>query len=146
MSYDINIQLVSEKQYTGNKFYSFGQKRSLGVKGLQKLVNIFAKYILTPVGSDPLDLSVGTQLTGLLGSNVAPTDAQDVLLLSVEKTVDFIQRVQRAANLPSDERLLSADVTGFVDIATAPGFAAQILIQNVLGQGRNLLLPTLEVR
>ena len=146
MPYDMQIQLVSADQYTGMGFYSFGQKRSLGVEGLQKLVNMFAKFLLTPIGSDPLDLTVGTQLPNLLGSNVSPTDAQDVLTFAVEAAVSGIQGYQRSLNVPSDERLLSATITAFVIIESAPGFAAQIHVQNVLGQGLKFLLPTLEVR
>lgn len=145
MPYDIHLQLVSAAQYKGTKFYSFGPERSVAVRGLQALVNMFVKYLLTPIGSDHTDLSYGTQLTSLLGSNVTADDAQDVLQLSVEKTVTAIQGWQRAKQVPPEERLLSATVTGFVSIPSAPGFAAQIYIQNVAGQGLKVLLPTLTV-
>ena len=145
MPYDVNLQLVSASQYKGTKFYSFGPGRSVAVRGIQTLVNMFAKYLLTPIGSDHTDLSVGTQLASLLGSNVTPDDAQDVLQLSVEKTVNAIQGWQRTREVPPDERLLSATITGFAEIPSAPGFAAQIYIQNVAGQGLTVLLPTLTI-
>lgn len=146
MSYDVHIQLVSAGQYKGTKFYSFGPGRSVAVRGIQALVNMFAKYLLTPVGSDYTDPSYGTPLASLLGSNVTPDGAQDVLQLSVEKTVSAIQGWQRTREVPPDERLLSATITGFIEIAAAPGFAAQVYIQNVSGQGLKVLLPTLAVQ
>ena len=146
MAYDMNIQIVSADQYTGTKFYTFGQKRSLGVRGLQKLVNMVAKYLLTPIGSDPLDATYGTQIPNLLGSNVTPLDAQDIVQLAVSDAQAAIQGYQRAMNLPLDERLLSVTVTGFTILTDSPGFAAQILIRNVQGQGLQFLLPTLQVR
>ncbi len=145
MSFDVNIQIVSLAEMSSGKFFSFGQKRSLGVRGIQKLMNMCFKYLLTPLGSNPLDLTEGTVLTSLIGSNITPADAQDILQLAVEKTAAAIQDAQRGSGAPSDERLLSMTITAFVAIPDAPGFAAQILVRNVAGQGLKLLLPTLEV-
>lgn len=146
MSYDINIQLIPAAAYAGGKFYAFGQKRSLGVRGIQKLVNMFAKYLLTPVGSDPLDLSYGTVLTNLIGSNIDAHGTQELLQISVEKTVQALHGFQLSADVPNDERLATATVTAFLLLPEAPGFAAQIFIQNIANQGLTFLLPTLEVR
>lgn len=147
MSFDINIQIVPAAKYTGQGFYSFGQTRSLGVRGIQKLVNIFAKYLLTPVGTDPLDATYGTNLTGMIGSNVVLADARELLNIAVGKTVAAVQGFQSArSSVPDDERLSSASVTAYISIPSAPGFAAQILITNVSGQQLQLVLPTLEVR
>lgn len=147
MPFDINIQIVSAAEYTGMAFYSFGQKRSLGVRGLQKLVNIFAKFLLTPVGSDPIDLTYGTNLTSLIGGNVALDDAREILDIAIEATVAAIQGFQSGqTTVPDDERLATASVTAYISIPDGPGFAAQILITNVAGQSLNFILPTLEVR
>lgn len=144
MSYDIHIQLNPNN--TNLQLYSFGFKRTVGVKGIQKLVNIFAKYLLTPVGSDPLDLQYGTDLVALAGSNTDPVDAQDILTLAVNKTVNYIHGIQQTADIPSTERLYSGTVTKYLVFTDISGFAAQILIRNVSNQGLNLILPTLEVR
>jgi hypothetical protein len=147
MTYDINIQIVPAARYTGMAFYSFGQTRSLGVRGIQKLVNSFAKFLLTPVGSDYTNLSYGTNLTSLIGSNVVLEDAREILDIAVDATVAAIQGFQTGqAAVPDDERLASASVTAYIAIPSAPGFAAQILIRNVSGQQLQLVLPTLEVR
>lgn len=147
MPFDINIQIVPAVRYTGMGFYSFGQTRSLGVRGLQKLVNIFAKHLLTPIGSDPLDLSYGTNLTSLIGSNVMLSDAQEILDIAVESTASAIQAYQtETGGVPDDERLASASVTAYLEIPDGPGFSAQILITNVAGEQLQIVLPTLEVR
>jgi hypothetical protein len=146
-AYDVNIQIVPVTKYTGFAFYSFGQKRSLGVRGIQKLVNIFAKYLLTPIGSDYTDLSYGTNLTTLIGSNVVLDDAREILDIAVDATVTAIQALQAGqSTVPDDERLASAAVTNYIEIPSAPGFSAQILITNVANQQLQIVLPTLEVR
>lgn len=145
-SFDIYIQLIPADQYTGTKFISFGQKRTLNVRGIQKLINEFIIALLTPVGTDPLDLGRGTDLPNLIGSNVNVNDAHDVLLLSVDKAAQDILSYQQGKQIPSDERMSAASVTNFISIPEAPGFAAQIYIENIVGEGLTFLLPTLEVR
>ena len=147
MPFDINIQIVPASNYTGMAFYSFGQTRSLGVRGIQKLVNIFAKFLLTPIGTDPLDLTYGTNLTSLIGSNVVLADAKEILDIAVDATVAAIQAFQTGQSaVPDDERLASGAVTDYIVVDSGPGFAAQILIRNVAGQQLQLVLPTLKVR
>ena len=147
MPFDVNIQIVPAAEYTGMGFYSFGQTRSLAVRGLQKLVNMFAKYLLTPVGTDPTDATYGTNLTNLIGTNIVLSDAREVLDIAVEKTITAVQGWQSGrASIPDDERLASASVTDYIEVPSAPGFAAQILIRNVSGQQLQIVLPTLEVR
>lgn len=143
--FDVHIQLVPEAATTGAGFYGFGAVRSIGVRGVQKLVNAFAKHLLTPVGSDPLDLTYGTDLPNLLGSNVDVHDAKEVLELSVAKTVQALQSYQASAEIPDDERLSTATVTDYIVIPEAPGFSAQIYIENILNQGITVLLPSLQV-
>lgn len=147
MAYDINIQIVPAANYRGMAFYSFGQTRSLGVRGIQKLVNMVAKFLLTPVGTDPTDLNYGTNLTSLIGSNVVLADAREILDIAVDATVAAIQTFQTGqSSIPDDERLASVSVTDYIEVPSGPGFAAQILIRNVSGQQLQLVLPTLEVR
>ncbi len=147
MPYDVNIQIVPAARYNGMAFYSFGQTRSLAVRGLNKLVNIFAKFLLTPVGTDPTDPTYGTNFTNLIGANVVLDDAREVLDLAVDTTVAAIQGYQAGqSSVPDDERLASATVTNYIEIPEAPGFAAQVLIKNVAGQQLQIVLPTLEVR
>jgi hypothetical protein len=144
--FDLNIQVVPAVEYTGMGFYSFGQTRSLGVRGINKLVNMFAKWLLTPTGTNPINLDEGTQLANLIGSNVTLVDAQEILQVSVTATADAIQNIQAGrGDVPDDERLASVEITQFILIEEAPGFAAQILIRNVANQAMSVVLPTLSV-
>lgn len=144
--FDINVQVVPAARYDGMGFYSFGQTRSLGVKGINKLVNMFAKRLLTPTGTDPLDLPGGTQVPNLIGSNVSLDDAQEVFQVSVASVVEAIQTLQGGrGDVPSDERLASAEVTSFFLVDDGPGFAAQVHVKNVANQGMTVILPSLEV-
>lgn len=143
--YDVHIQLDPDAMQHGGGFYGFGAVRSLGVRGPQKLLNIFAKYLLTPVGSDPTDLDYGTEMPNLIGSNVDVYDAREVLELSVAKAVAAIQGYQTSVEVPDEERLATATVTDYIVIPEGPGFSAQIYIENVLNQGITVLLPSLHV-
>ena len=144
--YDIHMQIISADAYDGTKFFSWGQKRTLGVRGIQKLVNMFTIALMTPVGSDPLDLQRGTDVPNLIGSNISEFDAHDILILGVNKASQDIVSYQAGRQVPSDERLSSASVTDFILIEEGPGFAAQNFIENQVDQGLTLLLPTLQVR
>ena len=141
--YDVYTRIVPPDQLNGTKYISFGPTRSLGVRGLQKLLGVFTKYLLTPIGSDPLDPQGGTELTGLLGSNVDASDAREILNLSVNKCVSDVQAFQLNQGLESDERLASASVTQFIKLTDNNGFSAQILIRNAANESTVLLLPTL---
>jgi hypothetical protein len=101
---------------------------------------------MTPVGTDPLDLDLGTELPLLIGSNVAAQDAKEILTLAVDKTAKAIRTLQNGQTPPDDEALAGASVTDYIDIPELPGFSAQIYIQNVAGAGLQFLLPTLTVR
>lgn len=143
--YDNHIQLAPDAATLGGGFYGFGGVRSVGIRGVQKLVNMFAKYLLTPVGSDPTDLDYGTDLPNLMGSNVDVHDAKEVLELSVAKTVQAIQSYQASAEIPDEERLSTATVTDYIVIPETPGISAQIYIENTVNQGIKILLPSLQV-
>lgn len=142
---DIHIELVLPEDLEGVKFYHFGFTQTIAVSGIQKLLNIWIKYLLTPVGSNPNDLTEGTDFTRLIGSNVPLADARDVLALAIDKTNNAIKAYQRGKQLPLDEKLAYATITGYVEMPSAPGFSAQVLVRNVKNEGLQILLPTLEV-
>lgn len=141
--FDIHFQSLPAEEYFGTKPFTFGQQRSLGIAGLQKLVNMFLKYLMTPVGTDPLDLDSGTELPLLIGSNVDVDDVKETLIFAVETTVSAIISRQSSRPPPDDEALAGASVTDFISIPSLPGFSAQIYIQNIEGAGLTFLLPAL---
>jgi len=141
--FDIHFQSLPASEYYGTKPFTFGQTRSLGIAGLQKLVNLFLKYLMTPIGTNPLDLDEGTEVPGLIGSNVNVDDAKEILVLAVEKTVGAITARQSMQPPPDDEMLAGATVTDFISIPALQGFSAQIYIRNVEGAELTFLLPAL---
>jgi hypothetical protein len=141
--YDLYFQSLGGDNPFGTKPFVFGQARTLGIAGLQKLVNMFTKYLLTAVGSDPLNPEMGTILPTLIGSNVDADDVEEILHLAVEKTVSALIAIQGTQSTPDEEALTSASVTDFLHIPSLPGFSAQIYIQNVAGEGLTFLLPAL---
>ena len=141
--FDLYFQSLGARDPFGTKPFTFGQTQSLGIAGLQKLANMFVKYLMTTVGSDPLDLNAGTALPSLIGSNVDASDVQEILQLAVDKTVSAIIAIQSTQAPPVAETLASATVTDFISIPSLPGFSAQIYIQNVAGVGLTFLLPAL---
>lgn len=141
--FDIYFQSYTTDDWPGTKPFNFGQTRSLGIAGLQKLVNMFLKYLMTPIGTDPLDLDAGTALPMLIGSNVDSNDVQETLQIAVETTVGALIAIQSKQSPPDDEALAGASVTDFILIPALPGFSAQIYIQNVAGAGLTFLLPAL---
>jgi hypothetical protein len=142
--YDMHFQTIPPAQLQGLKVFTFGQKRSLGIAGLRKLVNMFLKYLMTPVGTDPLDLDVGTELPLLIGSNIGVHDAKEILLLSVDKASRAIITLQSGQAPPDDEALAGVSVTDYLIISDS-GFSAQLYLKNVAGAGLQFLLPTLTV-
>ena len=130
--FDIHIQALPQaEQKSTFKFMSWGFVGSIGVKGLQMLINDWLKCFLTPRGSDPVDLAYGTVFTNLIASNVPVQDARDVTLLAIEQCNSQIAAFQKGdTTLTSSERLGSATLTGFVIDNSAPGFSATVELRN----------------
>jgi hypothetical protein len=108
-NYDIHFQLVAKEKQIGGKFFSFGFKSAIGVAGPQKLINRWLKTFLTPKGSDPYDLSIGTNFYNLIGSNISTfQDIKDALALAVEDCNDQIRKSDRRRLAVDNERLQTA--------------------------------------
>jgi hypothetical protein len=140
--FDVHFSALSaEEQKSTFKFVGFGTA-SIGVKGLQYLVNAFAKCMLTPRGSDPSDLDYGTEFTGLIGSNVSPQDARDITVIAIDQCIEQLTRFQSMDNtLTASERIRSAELIRFVEDESAPGFSAYVQIRNQAGERRLLQVP-----
>ena len=130
--YDIHLQTLPEvDQRDTFKFMSFGFQETLGVVGFQMLINQWLKHMLTPRGSDPTNLSYGTDFAKAMGSNLDVAEAQDLTLLSISNTNEYLTAVHRLDNtLTSSERLGSATLVDFLVDNTAPGFTARVEIIN----------------
>ena len=143
--FDIHIQtLLEADQRQTFKFMTFGFNPTIGVKGFQMLVNMWLKCFLTPRGSDPTDLNYGTEFSDLIGSNVALEDARDVVLLAVNDCNEQLVSFQSEdLTYTRSELLDSAEIIGFQEDASQPGFSVSIEIKNQAQERLEVNLPIL---
>lgn len=145
--YDIHFQPVPEQDVSGYRVFTFGFKAALKVKGPQALVNRWAKTFMTPKGSDPLDVTVGTTFAQLVGANVslhATKEIQDVAIFAVGDANDQVKRQDIEGLYPADESLLSAVISDFA--ATSDGVQLWVEIKTVSGDTLKVKLITLADR
>lgn len=146
-TYDIYFQIIPEEQQSGvSKFFTFGFKSAVGIRGPQKLINRWLKCLMTPKGSDPFDPNIGTGFPGLIGSNIYNfQDLTDAVVLFIEDCNEQILTWDKLYLPPDDERLLSATLVR-LEPRNTDGFDAWVQIQNVAGTVVTLTLPSLDTR
>ncbi|MBU1891230.1 hypothetical protein KJ782_07170 [Patescibacteria group bacterium] len=141
--YDFHFQGVAPADLTGFKFFTRGFSRTVAVRGINKLINVWTKLFLTSKGSDPTDIDRGTTFPALIGSNI--TDAQglrDVVLLAIADCNAQLQVLQRQSIPDLDETLRSATLTQFGQL-TPDGIQVYIGITNMKDEQASILLPLL---
>lgn len=142
--FDIHFQALTEQEQIDTfKFVSFGYNPAIAVKGFQMLINHWLKCFLTPRGSDPSDLLYGTDFTKLIGSNVSLSDGRDVTAVAIDQCNEQIFAFQaNDLTLTATERLASAELTNYVEDASAPGFHAYVELKNQANERLVLNIPT----
>ncbi len=142
--FDIHFQALTEQEQRDTyKFVSFAYNPSIGVKGMQMLINHWVKCFLTTRGSDPTDLEYGTSFALLIGSTLALADARDVAAIAVESCNEQLFAAQKDdATLTASERLATAEITNFIEDPSAPGFSLYVEIKNQANERLTLNLPT----
>jgi hypothetical protein len=141
--YDFYFQGVPEDELTGFKFFTRGFDRTLGVRGVPKLLNLWTKIFLTPKGSDPTNLERGTDFSGLFGANIVSTsDVRDVVLLSVDDCNKQLFALQRTS-LPDTDETLKTAVLRSLNQVSADRIDVYIDITNLKNQELTVLIPLL---
>ena len=141
--YDFYFQGVPEDELTGFKFFTRGFDRTLGVRGIPKLLNLWTKIFLTPKGSDPTNLERGTDFSGLFGANIVSTsDVRDVVLLSIDDCNKQIFALQRIS-LPDMDETLKTAVLNTLNQPAADRIDVYIDITNLANQEQTVLIPLL---
>ena len=108
------------------------------------LINMWLKCFLTPRGSDPINLNYGTDFTKLIGSNVRPEDARDIVILAITDCNNQINTFQaRDTTLTFTERLGSCKLVNFTVDESGPGFTAYVEMKNQANERLILNLPNL---
>lgn len=135
-----SVELVGNR-YTGVADYSkldfeIGSKTRL-VSGIQKLVQLFTKWILQSPGSDIFNPTRGGGLQDIVGQvttsrNMAPI--LGVVVRAVSSTTSQIRSAQvNTRGLPLDERLLSAEVVDFKVFDQQMEARVDVLVRSVAG-------------
>jgi len=141
-TYDFHFQGKKPASVVNFRFFTAGYKRTIAVRGLQKLLNQWLLLFLTTKGSDPTDLTRGTDFPNLIGSNIVTlADTRDVVLLAIQDCNTQLTAIQRITLPDQDELLGSAALTKFVALG-ADGFEAWVTIKNAKQEAASLQLPT----
>ena len=144
--YDVYYQGIPEADINSMRFFTFGFKRSVGIRGPQKLILQWLKRLMTPKGSDPTNVETGTDFPALIGSNISSmADVRDVVLLAIDDCSSQMRKIQRVTMPDEDEMLLSATLTSF-EATGDDGFDAWVTISNVKGTELAVNLPSLSTR
>lgn len=142
--YDTYIELRPlAEQSVRSGTYHYGYKKTIAIKGFQKLINQWAKCFLTAEGTDLSDRSYGSPFSNLIGSNITSReDVADVVQIAVDKTNAKIQEYQ-AADPPVDPReiLDDAELESIVFDTSGTGVEVYIRIRNQAGELLRVQLP-----
>lgn len=112
MSVDLavfRLELVPGEKDTYQMVFGLG-RRPQRVSGIEKLIQLVVKLLLTTPGTDEDHLSVGGGLQRLLLKPLNPASVpsvQEDVAISVTMIEDEILRTQESEPLPADERLSS---------------------------------------
>jgi hypothetical protein len=141
--YDLHFQAVDEAELEGFRFFTREFNRTVAVRGINKLLNLWTKVFLTPKGSDPTNLERGTDVARLIGSNITSAqDVRDVVLLSISECNRQIADIQRIRPPDEDEILRTAVLLSF-ETPTADGINVWVGISNVKNEEATVLVPLL---
>jgi hypothetical protein len=144
--YDLYIQGKDPSEVNSLKVFTRAFSRSVGIRGVQKLVVQWVKRFMTPKGTDPTNLDDGTDFPNLIGSNiVSETDLRDVTMLAIEECNEQIKTVQQVTQPDEDETLLTAVLSDFKSWGD-DGFEAYITISNLQNEEAEVVLPGLATR
>jgi len=141
-SFDIHIEGVPRNQLNGIQGLTFGSySRSLGVRGVQKMVDRFVKCMLTAVGSDLSDPDYGTPLAGAFLGNIDPGTLRTLTLQSVVAAEAKIKEYDSEYALNDEERLASVRVDDVNIDEVESGVTVTLTLKNVAGVAVRVLVP-----
>ena len=141
--YDLHFQAIPEDELQGFKFFTRAFNRTIGVRGINKLLNLWTKMFMTTKGSDPTNLERGTEFPLLIGSNITSIqDVRDIVMLSIGDCTAQITELQRVDTPDPDETLRTAVLLQFESDAR-DRIDVRVGITNVANEEAAVLIPTL---
>jgi hypothetical protein len=136
----LHLKLVDPSSQGPANVFTFGTP-SLLVEGKYKAFGRWLHIFMTPKGSDPLDLSAGTEFPHLLGSNISdPDELETQLHLHVADATEQVRVLQTGTNLALNERVRSVTIMQFTVLS--PGrFEFWVDLQVESGEMLRMLIP-----
>jgi hypothetical protein len=140
--YDIHFQPVPDAEITGYQCFEFGYAAALKVSGFQSLINRWAKTLMTPRGSNPLNTEEGTNFPNLIGGNIArvTTGVRDLVATAIEDANEQVRQQDIEGYRAAKERLQGGELVDFTEAAA--GFSVWVKLTNVAGTSATFRLAT----
>lgn len=136
---DINI---THRGTDGVATFGF-QKTSLAIEGIEKMLQIFVKNLLTTVGSDYMDPDSGGGLQKYLNYNIS--DEQEVranLMIDIDQVAAQMAKRQASQSLPATEIISTATMSELTIVSKS-----EIYVTIVLGsRSGDYAITTLPLR
>ncbi|MDY6957830.1 MAG: hypothetical protein SVK08_01600 [Halobacteriota archaeon] len=121
---------------------TFGfQKKSTAIEGVEKLLQVFVKNLLTRMGSDFFSPENGGNIPRYLEYNV--NDQQEIrsnLMIDIDRLVSRMRATQAKQELPDTERIKSATLTD-IDIRSGGEIYISIMLAALSGDYQIATLP-----
>lgn len=141
-TFDIHFEGVPRNELNGPQGLTFGSySRTLGVRGVQKMVNRFVKCMLTALGSDLSDPDYGTPLADAFLGNVDKGTLRTLAFQSVVAAEAKVKEYDAEYALNDEERLASVRVEDVVINEANDGVVLTLTLKNVAGVAVQVLVP-----
>lgn len=144
-TYDLYIHpLPAAEQSVQTGLVTYGVQRTIGVSGLQRMVNRWMLEFLTDEGSDPTDPDRGTVFVRLIGSNVYDErELNEVCQLAVTKATERVLLTQQSGiNYTDNDRLRSAQIERIVYDESALELSLTVRLTSQAQKSQLLTIPT----
>lgn len=137
----LHVRIVDPTSQAAVGTFTFGRPTLL-VEGKYKALGLWLVRLFTPRGTDPTDLSAGTDFGNLLGSNYTDVDEVETLLHTCvdDATTEAIRFQSGVAYLSRSERISTARITQF-NVLGPGSFEIWVDLQVESGEAVRALIP-----
>jgi hypothetical protein len=139
--FDLHFESLPVSEVQGSRCLTFGNyKKSLGVRGIQKMVNRFTKCMLTPIGSDLSDPDYGTPLASAFLGNVDARTVHSLAVRSVTAAESKVREYDTEYEVPDTERLAQVRINGIYIDESGLGVLLDLTLKNAAGTAVQAML------
>lgn len=137
----LHVRIVDPTSQAAVGTFTFGRPTLL-VEGKYKALGLWLVRLFTPRGTDPTDLSAGTDFGNLPGSNYTDVDEVETLLHTCvdDATTEAIRLQSGVAYLSRSERISTARITQF-NVLGPGSFEIWVDLQVESGEAVRALIP-----